>query len=52
MTVDQFLGIQGELMNVFGWFARWWLIAFLVGAVFAAVFAWLLVTAREMVSKI
>ena len=52
MTLYEFYSLQGELMSVYGWFVRWWMIAFLAGAVFAAVVTWMVVTAREMISKI
>lgn len=52
MTLFEFYSLQGELMSVFGWFIRWWLIAFLAGVLFATVLTWMIVTARVMISKI
>lgn len=42
MTLEQFIIIQEELFGAFGWFIRWWLIAFVVGGLALAVFMFFL----------
>ncbi len=52
MTLAEFLHLQAQLMDAFGWFVRWWLIGLLVGGVFVAVLVFTLITTRETLSKI
>lgn len=52
MSLNDFLSLQSQLMDAFGWLIRWWLIGLIVGGVFAAIITWTLITTREMVSKI
>ena len=52
MTLAEFLALQGQLMDAFGWFVKWWLIGLLVGGVFSAVLVFTIITTRETLSKI
>lgn len=52
MTLDEFLSIQGQLMSAYGWFIRWWLIAFLVSGVLASMIIWIISLTKHMQEKI
>ena len=52
MSLEVFLALQQELFNVYGWFARWWLILFGVAGVLEAALVAFLVTTRKMNDQI
>lgn len=52
MTPAEFLFIQGQLMDAFGWFVKWWLIGLTVGGVFSSVLVFTIITTRETLSNI
>jgi len=52
MTLAEWLSVQTQLLNAFGWLVRWWLIGLTVGGVFAALMTFTIITTRETLSKI
>lgn len=51
MTLEQFLGVQAQLIAAFGWFIRWWLILFGAAGTLAATALAILLTSRGMFDK-
>lgn len=51
MTLEQFLGVQAQMMDAFGWFIRWWLILFGAAGVIAASVIAVLLTSRGVFDK-
>jgi len=51
MTLEEFIAIQTQLFNAFGWFIRWGLILFASGGVIAAAVLAVLVSTRAMLDK-
>ncbi len=51
MTLEQFLGVQAQLLEAFGWFIRWWLIMLAAGGTVAASALAILLTSRGMFDK-
>jgi len=51
MTLPEFLSLQTELFNAFGWFIRWWLILFGAAGIIAATVIALLLMARGMIDQ-
>lgn len=51
MTLDQFLELQQQLFNAFGWFIRWWLILFATLGVCATALVSILTATRSLVDK-
>jgi len=51
MNLAEFLAIQDQLFNAFGWFIRWWLILFAAFGVFASMLVSVFVSTRWMIDK-
>jgi hypothetical protein len=51
MTLQDFIEVQQQLMSAYGWFIRWWLIAFLVSGVFASLIVWIISLTKHLQNR-
>lgn len=51
MTLSDFLELQQQLFNAFGWFIRWWLIVFAALGICATALVSILTATRSMIDK-